>query len=142
MAYDGKFDPDLDWREARARGFNLFVGPFRIAAFGEGVWRFHLEVDERHINFGGVCHGGVLMTLMDFAMGVGASEASEDRLASTIGMDMQFVAAARPGARLHGEARLVRATREVCFMEAEVWGDDRLAARASAIFKYLENAPA
>ncbi len=142
MAYDGRFDPDLDWREARARGFNVVVGPFRVATCGPGAWRFHLDMDERHVNFGGVCHGGVLMTLMDYAMGVGASEASEDRLASTIGMDMQFVAAARPGARLHGETRLVRATRDVCFMEAEVWGDDRLAARASGIFKYLGNPPA
>lgn len=137
MAYDGAYDPDLDWRAARARGFNVLVGPFEIATLTDSVWRFRLQLDDRHVNFGGVCHGGVLFTLLDYAMGVGASEASEDRLCSTISMTTQFVAAAKPGALLHGEARTVRATRDVCFMEAEVWGGERLAASASAIFKYL-----
>ncbi len=140
MAYDGVFRPDLEWRSARARGFNVVVGPFEIATLTDNVWRFRLQMDDRHVNYGGVCHGGVLFTLLDYAMGVGAAEASEDRLASTISMNTHFVAAARPGALLHGEARAVRATRELCFMESEVWGGDRLAAQASAVFKYL-NAP-
>ena len=137
MAYDGVCDPDLDWGDPRGKGFNMVVGPFECAPVGNGVWRFRLQMDERHVNWGGVCHGGVLFSLMDYAMGIAASDAGGDRPSSTIGMDVQFVAAAKPGALLHGETRVVRAARDVCFLEAEVWGGDRLAANATAIFKYL-----
>jgi len=137
MGYDGAFRPDLDWRAARATGFNLLAGPFEIAPLSDGVWRFRLQMDERHVNFGGVCHGGVLFTLLDYAMGIAATAASADRLASTVSMNTHFIASAKPGSFLHGEAVVVRATRDVCFLEAEVWGGDRLAAKASAVFKYL-----
>lgn len=137
MAFDGVFDPDLDWRDARARGFNVFVGPFKAATVAEGVERFYMQTDERHRNFGGVTHGGVVMTALDYGMGVVTSLSSDAPKSTTIGMTVQFVAAVPPGALLHGEARVIRTTRDVCFTEAEVWADGRQCATATGIFKYL-----
>lgn len=139
MAFDGKFDPDLPWRDARNLGFNATTGPFFFASLGGGLGRFYLDTDERHRNFGGVCHGGVYMTLLDYAMGLSASEAAEGRRCATISMETQFLSAARLGERVHGESRVVRLTRDICFLEAEAWSADRKVVRSTSIYKYVAN---
>lgn len=67
-----EFRDDLEWIDYDAIGFNIHVGPFFIASVGGGVYRMHLMIEPRHLNQGGVVHGGVSMTLADNAMGMAA----------------------------------------------------------------------
>ncbi len=133
------FDPDLAWRDIRGEGFNAHIGPIRFARLSEMRFRAALRLDARHINVGGVCHGGVLMSLADVAMGAGSYAAGPDHPCATISFDAQFVAAAKRDQWLVAEARQLRRVRALSFMEAELWSGGRLVMRASGIWKYLES---
>ena len=80
-----------------------------------------IKLEGRHMNPGGVLHGGVLTTLMDEATAhaIATVRGLEAPLA-TVDMNVSFLAAARPGDELECEARTLRVGRAVAFAEAEV----------------------
>ena len=132
-----EFDPDLPWRTIHGHGFNGLVGPITFATVGENEWRFYLDVGSHHINMGGVCHGGVSMTLADVGMGAAAYQIGGNNPCTTVQFETQFIAAAKQGDRLIGRSRCVRRTRDLAFMEAELWANGRQTLNASGIWKYL-----
>jgi uncharacterized protein (TIGR00369 family) len=131
------FDPDLPWRIVKGDGFNAHIGPIRFARVAEGEWRSALVLDARHINVGGVCHGGVVMALADVTMGTATFEAGPSHPCATIQMDCHFLAAAKESQTLLGRARQMRRVRELSFMECELWSGGRQVMRASGVWKYL-----
>jgi uncharacterized protein (TIGR00369 family) len=134
---------DLEWRELRPAGFNAYVGPMRFAPAGEGLWYAALDLDARHMNVGGVCHGGVYMTLADVAMGAAAYEAGGRHPCATIDFEAHFLAAAKQGQTLLAAARLGRLVGGLAFMECELTAGGRRCLRASGIWKFLASrAPA
>lgn len=131
-----EFRDDLNWIDYNPKGFNLYVGPFNIARLAEDRFYLSLVVRDDHLNQGGVVHGGVSMTLADNAMGVGASINGEQP-ASTIEFSAKFLAAAKFGAPLYGEAVVERRTKDLCFMSAELWNGGRKTLTASGVWKYI-----
>lgn len=127
---------DLDWIDYNPKGFNLYVGPFNIARLAEDRFYMMLPIREDHLNQGGVVHGGVSMTLADNGMGV-AAFVSGGNPASTIEFSAKFVAAAKLGAPLYGEAVIERRTRDLCFVSAELWSGGRKTLIASGVWKYI-----
>jgi acyl-coenzyme A thioesterase 13 len=84
-----------------------------------------IKLEGRHMNPGGVLHGGVLTTLMDEATAhaivtVRGLEVMAEAPLATVDMNVSFLAAARPGDELQCEARTLRVGRAVAFAEAEV----------------------
>jgi uncharacterized protein (TIGR00369 family) len=132
-----EFDATLPWRDIYGEGFNAHIGPIHFAKASDTQWRFYLDLDARHTNFGGVCHGGVSMALADVGMGAAVFEAGGGAPCSTIQFEAQFIAAAKAGSRLHGASRIVRRTAELAFMEAKLWSDGRQTLNASGVWKYL-----
>lgn len=132
-----EFRDDLERVDYRPKGFNLHAGPFHIFRLSETEYRMHLDVEERHLNQGGVVHGGVSMTLADNAMGIAAAHAGGMRPASTLEFGAKFIAAAKGGHKLYGAARIERVTRDVCFVTAELWSDGRKTLTASGVWKYI-----
>lgn len=131
------FDPSLPWRDIRGEGFNAHIGPIRFAQVSPTRFHAALELGAIHMNSGGVCHGGVLMSLADLAMGAGSFAAGGDHPCATIAFDAQFLAAAKRGERLLAEACQLRRVRELSFMECALWSGGRQVMRASGIWKYL-----
>jgi uncharacterized protein (TIGR00369 family) len=133
-------EPDgLEWRALRPSGFNAYVGPMRFAPAGDGLSYAALDLDERHMNVGGVCHGGVYMTLADVAMGAAAYEAGGRHPCATIELQGHFIAAAKRGQVLLAEARLDRLVGGLAFMHCELSSGGRLCLRASGIWKFLSS---
>ena len=133
-----EFDDSLAYRMIRDTGFNGLVGPFFLATAADDEWRFYLDLDDRHANVGGVCHGGALTTLADIGMGAAAFRAIGHRPLATIEINVHFIAAAKPGNRVHGRSRLLRAVKSLVFMECELCSQGRLVARAGGIWKVLD----
>lgn len=131
------FNPDLEYHSVRGGGFNASLGDFRFATVSEDEWRFYLDLDERHSNIGGVCHGGALATVADIGMGAAAYRAAGGKAAATIQLGLQYLAGAYPGHRIHGRARLLRRVREVMFMEADLICKDRHVVAANGVWKVL-----
>lgn len=132
-----EFDPDLPWRDVRGEGFNAHIGPIRFAELGGSRWCSTVDLDSRHVNVGGVCHGGMLLSFADVTMGASTFSAGGGHPCATIQMDGHFIAAAKAGQRLVGLATQLRKVREISFMQCEIWAEGRLIMRASGTWKYL-----
>ena len=137
-----RYDPDLPWRDLTYGGFNHHIGPVRLARAGESQWQGTLMLDERHRNAGGVCHGGVSMTLADVTMGAGSFESAGKRPCATVEMNSHFLAAAKLDQRLLAVATQLRLVRDLSFMSCEVWAigpndEARQVLRASGLWKFL-----
>ena len=111
------FDPDLAWRDIRGEGYNTHIGPLQFAPLGESRWCATVVLDSRHINVGGVCHGGMLLSLADVAMGASTFAAGGGHPCATIQMDGHFIAAAKAGQRLVAVATQLRKVREISFAD-------------------------
>jgi acyl-CoA thioesterase len=101
---------------------------------------FELAIRPDHMNPHGVVHGGVVYTLVDFAMG-GALTSLLDlgERCATLEVKINYVAAAVSG-DLRAEARVVSRSRRVAVMEARVYGEaDQLIALATGSF-YVQTA--
>lgn len=117
-------------------GANIpFVGFCNIEpkSTGKSGTRLEVTVEPHHANQMGVAHGGLLMTLLDVAMG-SAARAHADANVMTVDMQTAFLAPAR--GHLVGEGRVVRAGRSLVFVEGDVRDDaGQLVAKASSVFK-------
>lgn len=135
------YDPDHDWREIKDAGFNSHIGPLWYARIDAGCSHLAILLEDKHINFGGVCHGGVYMAAADVAMGVMAFRDMGRTPSATIDLRCHFLAAAKLGQWLVIEARMNRVAGGVAFLECDGWAGERKCFTASGIWKKL-NVPA
>jgi len=107
----------------------------RRAHMGEGSCGFELTAESRHLNPHGVVHGGVVYSLVDYAMG-GAltSRLAPGERCATLEIKINYLAAAGAGL-LSGEAKVVGRTTRIGVLEARVTdGQGRLIALATGSF--------
>jgi uncharacterized protein (TIGR00369 family) len=102
-------------------------------ALGEGSARMSVPVVKNLTNSMGTAHGGVIMSLLDVAVCTAARTLHLDSLgAVTIDMSTSFIGGGA-GSKLIAEARVLRDTRSMTFVEAEAKNEDgSLVAKAIA----------
>ena len=102
---------------------------------GRGHVRIGLALRPEHTNSFGVAHGGVVMSLLDAAMGLAARSAHQHAAgAMTLDMSASFLTGGR--GRLTAEGRVLRSGRSVNFCEAEIRdAEGTLVAKALGSFK-------
>jgi len=112
----------------------------KLDAWEEGRVVMSIKLEDRHMNPGGVVHGGVLTTLMDEATAhtIATVRGLEAPLA-TVDMNVSFLSGARSGEELQCEARTLRVGSAVAFAEAEVRrrGRDDLVAKGRFTYMIL-----
>lgn len=102
--------------------------------FVDGEYVVELELEERHLNIGGIAHGGIYCSLLDTAMARSFIKSVSDTglPAVTLEMKVNFLGAASQG-KLTALGRVVAKTRRTVLVEGRVEdGEGRLLARASA----------
>ncbi len=108
--------------------------------FVDGEYVVELKLEERHLNIGGIVHGGVYCSLLDTAMARSYIKAvSEEGLpAVTLEMKVNFVGAASEGT-LRARGRIVAQTRRTVLVEGRVESEDgRLLARGTGTMMVIE----
>ncbi|WP_159998915.1 PaaI family thioesterase, partial [Roseomonas sp. 18066] len=110
-------------------GFTDLVGPLWAKRDG-GAWAYGLLAGPQHANVHGIVHGGMLMTLIDNALGLTVWEATSRQPAVTMQLNTQFIAAARPGDFIEARGEVLRVARSVVFVRGilSVRGETVLAA--------------
>lgn len=105
----------------------------------EGQGGFDLTVRPEHMNPYGVVHGGVVYTLVDYAMGGALTSRLEPgERCATLEIKIQYLAPVS-GGELRADAIVVERTRRVGVLEARVrTGDGRLIALATGTF-YIQS---
>lgn len=127
------------WRQYGDDGFVAHVGPFWAKEAGD-VTRLGFIADDRHRNRGGNVQGGMIATLADRAMGQAGRTETGELPHVTIQLDMHYLDATRIGEFVEARSRVVRRTRHLLFIDAEILANGRLVAEARGIWKVLKTA--
>jgi len=134
------FDPArAGWEMVRVVGFSELTGPLWKRE-DDGRLRFGFVVEQKHLNYAGNLHGGMLMSFADLAMGMTAWRATGGKPHATIELNIQFVESVRLGEFVEAQCEVVRATRSVVFMQAKMFVGARIVAAANGIWKILGDA--
>ncbi|MEK9900286.1 MAG: hotdog domain-containing protein, partial [Rhodospirillaceae bacterium] len=97
---------------------------------------FGFRADHRHLNPRDVVHGGWMTSFVDVAMAQSAMyELGVVGLTPTIHLEADFLAPILPGQWVECDARLVRSTRTMNFVEGTVVADGEPVLRCSAIYR-------
>ena len=106
-------------------GFIGLVGPFWSRPSGDS-FLYAFMAETKHHNRRGVVQGGMLMTFADRSMGMTCWYANERQPQATVQLDMHFIDAVQVGEFVEAKCKVVRRTRSLVFMAAElVVGDAR-----------------
>src|SRR5260221_11910478 len=91
--------------------FAGLVGPFYAKREGREL-SLGLRVEQRHLNSRGTCHGGLLATLADIALGYACVAANEDGQSGnfvTIDLSIEYMATTSAGDWLYSEVKVLNA---------------------------------
>jgi uncharacterized protein (TIGR00369 family) len=96
-----------------------------------------IPLEERHIGGNQRGHGGLLLTILDEAMGMSAALARNDAPVVTVSLQTSFLAATLPGKFLQATAKVTHATKSLAFVEGQAWCGDTLVGTGNGVWKYL-----
>lgn len=126
-------------RVGKRSGFRTLVG-YHAVVWKQDYAEIELEIGEQHSNSLGIVHGGVLMTIIDAAMGHAVTWTpvkGNVRACVTLSMTTSFLEAPRAG-RLKAIARLVSNENRIAVCEGEIRdAGGKLLVVAQASFRYF-----
>ncbi len=121
-------------------GVNAFVD--HVGPFCKSGHILGLRIDERHLNTFGKAQGGVLMTMVDFAIGEAIREAHDkDRdeiAAATVSLTTDFLGAVDAGAVVESRTRVERLGGTLAFVDCSLTCEEREVVRGRAVFAVLD----
>jgi acyl-coenzyme A thioesterase PaaI-like protein len=126
------------WTIVDTTGFISLIGPLWQRVVNE-EHEYALIAQDKHHNRRGLVQGGLIMTFADRSCGMTARFVSGKPTLATVQLDTHFVDSAKIGEILVCRPRVVRATRSLIFVTAEVTVDRRCIAMANGVFKILKN---
>lgn len=117
----GEFAGWTTWKEEPFE--HETAGPFYFRVDEQGpVAAF--RVQRKHMNAGGVAHGGSLMTFADFALFALGHEAMEGGYGVTAAFTCEFISGALEGERLTARGDTLRKGGSLSFVRGIVYGED------------------
>lgn len=110
-------------------------GPMYVKRAADGSVILALRIDHRHANRRGVCHGGMLTTVVDDAVAINSALArSKHGDQATVSLSAEFLSPARLGEWLEAHTTLRRVGRRLVFGDVTLKVGERQVMRASAIY--------
>ena len=114
--------------------FLQHVGP--VLADGDVLG---LHVEAQHLNASGMAQGGLLATLVDFAMGRAIrASADEGRRAATVSLTTDFLGAAKEGDFVEARTEVERLGGTLAFADCSLTVEGREIVRGRAVFAVLD----
>ena len=130
---DGPFAGWLTWPEEPFE--HDVAGPFHFRVDEDGpVCAFRAE--HKHMNSGGVMHGGCLMTFADFALfGIAHEHIGEDDYGLTVAFASEFLSGPKVGQLIEARGDVLRAGRSIIFVRGIITADGEPALNFSGTIK-------
>ena len=128
--------PSTSWREHHPPGLMAALGPLLSRPEGDS-WVYGLALDSRHLNPGGIVHGGTLTALMDHALSTLAWAHSDKTPCVTVQLNTSFLRAAKAGQVLSARGKVTHSTGSMLFLDGTLHIDDVLIATGQAVMKRL-----
>jgi len=125
-----------EFRNISKVGFMKHNGGLEFRQLTEKEYEFKTEIQDYHINAGGVTHGGFIMSMLDSGMGTAAHQLIEGS-AVTISLNTNFIGGSKAGDKIIGFAKIKKKTRSLIFMYGQLKCEDKLLASAEGIWKII-----
>lgn len=125
-----------EFRNISKVGFMKHNGGLEFRQLTEKEYEFKTEIQDYHINAGGVTHGGFIMSMLDSGMGTAAHQVIEGS-AVTISLNTNFIGGSKAGDKIIGLAKIKKKTRSLIFMYGQLKCGDKLLASAEGIWKII-----
>lgn len=128
---------ELDQR-IQPHSFGGLVGPFYSRRQGDEI-SLGLRIEERHCNSRGTCHGGLLATLADMALGyacalAGATDGGKRNFV-TVDLSIQYLASTQPGDWVQSEVAVLSPGSRTASATGHLLANGNPVARISANFR-------
>ena len=115
------------------------VGPVYVRSLGERRV-LGLRVDERHCNPGGAAHGGLLATLVDFALGRAVHAGAEGQgMPVTVSLTTDFLGPVAVGDWVEAHTEVERLGKTLAFADCSLSVDGREVVRGRGVFAVLSD---
>ncbi|MHA7900345.1 MAG: PaaI family thioesterase [Henriciella sp.] len=101
------------------------AGPFYLKQDEDGKMVAAFRAEAKHMNAGGVVHGGALMTFADFALFALAHDDEDDGYGLTVAFTSEFLAGALEGELIEARGEVVGGGRSIKFVRGLVTSDGR-----------------
>jgi len=114
--------------------FNVLVGPLFERRDGERI-ALGLRVEDKHTNSRGICHGGVLATLADLALGYAMIYRADARSGFvTVHLSLDYAGSARLGDWIESDVDVQKMGAQIAFCSGFLLVGKRRVVRASGVF--------
>lgn len=131
-------NPPPGFKPVRATGDFIHInGPLWLRREGTVV-QLGFRVEQRHCNPMDTCHGGMLASFADMLLPMTAHRKAPEvglRFLPTVSLQLDYLAPARLGDWVVGEADVLRTTRSLVFVQGLILANGEPAVRASGVFK-------
>lgn len=118
--------------------FSGLVGPFYSRREGND-FSLGLRIEARHCNSRGTCHGGMLATIADMALGYACALAAETaggkRNFVTVDLSLQYLASTHPGDWVQSEVKVLSAGSSTASAAGHLLANGEPVVRISANFR-------
>ena len=110
------------------------AGPFYFKKIGEEyVSRFRAE--QKHMNAGGVMHGGCLMSFADFALFAIAHDDMDGQYGATVAFNCEFIQGPVIGDLMEAKGEVIRAGQSIVFVRGLITANGKTALNFSGTIK-------
>lgn len=111
------------------------IGPFYYLPGADGTMQVALKVEQRHLNGGGIMHGGCLLSLADTALYVFALDNLQTSGGVTMQLDAQFLSPGNLGDIVIATGEITRAGQSTIFGRGQIKVGDRMVMTFSGVIK-------
>ena len=113
------------------------AGPFYLKEDSDGKMIAAFRAQPKHMNAGGVVHGGALMTFADFALFAIATDELGGGHAVTMNLSGDFLGASGPGALIEARGEVTRGGGKTIFVRGMITADGAPALSFTGIIRRL-----
>lgn len=100
--------------------FESQSGPFFFKKEDDGSVRCAFRAEKKHMNGGGVMHGGCMMTFADYALFAMSWDHLQDSFAVTVSLNSDFVSAGKVGDLVESTGEVVKAGGSMIFLRGKL----------------------
>ena len=119
-------------------GFIKYIGGINFKKIKKNKYIFTAKVQNFNLNSSGVSHGGYLCSILDSGMGSAAHDVIEkNKRCVTISLDVKFIGISKYKDILTGNVLIIKKTRSLVFVKADLLKSKNIIATASGIWKIL-----
>lgn len=116
-------------------GYADLIGPLYVK-LADGDVSIGFKVEQRHCNPAQICHGGMLMSVMDMALGMGAAiQGGIEKFLPSMNLTHDFIQPGQLGDFIYSKVDFVEAKRRFVFANGYLIGANGPVLRANGIMK-------